>query len=166
MGIVGADLALKHGAIVDQLGKIIFTYENAEGMTSSLDSIYRRCQSAALAVPMDSIVVVDWDRDICSWGQKTRNAKVGTLLTLICWGFACLAMEKRKARIHFASPDAVRICLQLPRRASKEEVHAVTKHLLPRTLRGAKFKTTADLRGDCIDAWLLAFTYDCTRKLI
>lgn len=168
--IVGADLALRHGAIVSAAGEIIHIFQSKDGMDSSLESIRVRAREAALSLPKYCTVVVDWDRDIASWDRKNtkgriiqKNAKVGTLLTLMNWGFGLLARELRSAHVHFVAPSQIRASLGLRPQAPKSEVHKVTMHLRPQTLRGTKFHTDSDVRGDCIDGWLLAWLYPSTR---
>jgi hypothetical protein len=158
--IIGADLALKHGAVVDKEGKIIFVYQSPDGMNSTFESLYQRAKSAALAVPENSIVAVDFDRTCTSWG---KNPKVGTLLVILNWSFAVIVRELRNCQVQFVSPSSIRSCLGLSPQTSKRDVHKQTAHLLPENLRGTKFHKDADVRGDIKDAWLLATTYNCTR---
>ena len=162
--IVGADLALRHGAIVDAQGNIIFVYLSPDGMNSSVESLYARSFEAAKSLPENCIVVCDWDRTISSWGGKKRtNASVGTLLTLVTYGFAIMARLLKQSQVQFVSPSAIREALGLPPQTSKEDVHKFTKNIWPVTLQNPKFHPHKDIRGDCIDAWLLASTYYHTR---
>lgn len=163
--IVGVDLALRHGAIVSSAGEIIHIFQSKDGMDSTLESIYARSREAAQALPRGCIAVIDWDRTISSWNRKGRgnNSNVGTLLTLMSWGFGILARELKSAQVHFVSPSQVRAALGLSPQTSKTDVHKATKHLRPLTIQGTKFHKDADVRGDCVDGWLLAFTYPSTR---
>ena len=162
--IVGADLALRHGAIVDAQGVIIFVYVSPDGMNSSVESIYARSLKAAQALPENCIVVCDWDRTISSWGGKKRsNASVGTLLTLMTYGFAIMARLLRQSQVQFVSPAAVREALGFSPQTSKEDIHKQTRNIWPASLQNPKFHPHKDVRGDCVDAWLLAATYHRTR---
>lgn len=161
--IIGADLALTHGAIVDAQGEIIYTYHGLGGMNSTIESIYARSREAALTLPEKCIVVIDWDRTISSWGKKKRNGNIGTLLTLVVYGFSIVAREMRQAQVHFVAPSAVRECLGLPATASKDDVHKAVYSIIPQNLRKPKFHSDKDVREDCWDAFLLASTYFCAR---
>lgn len=170
--VIGADLALRHGALVDAAGNILYYYESPDGMNSSLESIYIRHYQAASMLPKDCIVVCDWDRTIASWGGKSNkkkgrtNSSVGTLLTLMNYGFGVCSRIMRNAEVQFVAPSAVREALGLPPQTSKEDVHKATRHLWPQEFRKPRFLPTADLRGDCVDAWLLAATYYKTRNIV
>ena len=161
--VVGADLALRHGALVSAAGEIIYTYTSLDGMDSTLESIYIRIKNIIEALPIESVAVIDWDRTIGSWGKGRSNSNVGTLLTLVNWGVGLLARESRKAQVHFVAPAQVRKALGLPPGTSKRDVHKLTAHMLPDTLMGTKFHKDADVRGDCKDAFLLARTFDITK---
>lgn len=159
--IIGADLALRHGAIVNAVGTIIHTYLSPDGMNSTFESLYQRGKTAALSVPEHSIVALDLDRTCTSWG---KNPKVGTLLIILNWSFAVCVRELRSCQVQFVSPSSVRSCLGLSPQTSKRDVHKQTAHLLPENLRGTKFHKDPDIRGDIKDAYLLAMTYHCTRN--
>lgn len=159
--IVGADPAINHGAIVDVNGRIIYTYDNGKGMKSSMEDLYQLSMNAASSLPMGCILVMDWDRTVTSWG---RDPRVGTLMTIIAVGLGYIARLTRKANVKFVSPSAIRHCLDLPAKASKATVHKAYKDILPPSLRG-KFHKSADVRGDCIDAYILCNTYVCTSAI-
>lgn len=162
--IIGGDLALLHGACVDEEGRIIFIYQSKDGMKSTFESIYQRALNVALNLPERCVIVFDMDRNMASWGKGKKNSSVGSLLMLITYASGILARERKKADVSFIAPSAIRRCLGLKTTATKEEVHAAVEEDLPGTLRG-KFHSNGDVRGDCIDAWILANTYTCTKGL-
>ncbi len=159
--IYGADIAINHGAIVDEYGTIIYTYETTLGMRSTLEDLYQQADITASMIPHNSIVVIDWDRNISSWDKG--KASTGTLLTLVAWTVGLICRRERGIQVSFVSPEIVRKCLGLSTRASKAEVHKAIQNILPKTLLGTKYHKNYEVRGDCKDAWLLAKTYHMSK---
>jgi hypothetical protein len=159
--VLGADLASRHGCIVDITGKVYYMYDDGTGLDSSLEQIYSRAEDAALAIPLGCTVVIDWDRTITSWGP---NAKTGTLLTLYTWAFGIMCRLLRRASVRYVSPSTVRHCLGLPDKAPKLDCHKAIWHLMPPRLRSNSVHSKKEVREDMRDAWILCFTYDCSSK--
>lgn len=159
--IYGADIAINHGAIVNELGQIIYTYETTLGMRSSLEDLYQQADITASMIPQNSIVVIDWDRNISSWDKG--KGSTGTFLTLAAWTVGIICRRERQIQVSFVSPEIVRKCLGLGPKTSKKEVHRAVEKILPKYLLGTKFHKNYEVRGDCKDAWLLAYTYNLSK---
>jgi hypothetical protein len=146
--VVGADIALTHGALVTLDGRVLHRYYDQPGMSGSVDDWFATAFLAAGKVPLRSIVIVDWDRDIGRWGH---NPTIGVLLTMSIAFFVGQCFI-RNCSVHLVTPAMVREALGLDRYCSKETVHGATELLVPPRL----FR---DSDGDCHDAWLLAHLF-------
>lgn len=150
--IVGADLAIKHGSLVDLDGNIIYVYKDRDGLISNVDELFEVARLCANATPRKAIVCIDWDRNISSWGD---NPQVGTLITMICSFYGALCRVKG-CQVNYVTPNIIRVCLGLEGMCSKADVHWNVRNLAP--------KFDDDLEGDLLDAWLLAYTYACSKQ--
>jgi hypothetical protein len=150
--IIGADLAIRHGALVDINGNLLHSYKNELGMMSSFTDLFDIAETSYHATPIGAIIAIDFDRTLGSWN---RNPEQGILLTMLVafYGALCHAT----CDVHYVTPSLVRSCLGLPRTAHKSEVHHAVKDLVPKGL----YK---DSKGDNIDSWVLAWTYECSGK--
>lgn len=164
--VIGVDLALNHGAMADEWGNIIYCYYDGDGMDSSIESLWYQAGLLAAHTPEQATVVIDWDRTMWSWG---RNPKVGFLMTILIIMYACHAILTRRADVHYVAPKIVRKCLNLSPRASKAEVHkaiqAMPAKLGKWKVDGLTKQRLAEVRGDLKDAYILAFTYDCSQGM-
>lgn len=148
--IIGADLALKHGALVDIDGNVIFTYTDRPGLDTTLEDVFQTARIAATATPSRSIIIIDFDRTQGSWSAGST----GTLITLLTGYYTALVRTKR-CLVSYCSPNQVRLCLGCQPFCSKEDVHFAARDYIPAGLD--------DPEGDKIDAWLLALTYQCSK---
>jgi hypothetical protein len=150
--IVGADLALNHGAIVDINGNLVHEYHDGLGMMSSADMLYARAMQCSAVTPEGCTVVVDWDRNMATWGSHPTT---GVLITMLLSFYGALC-RTRDCDVHYVTPDLIRYCLGLAPQTIKSDVHEAVKKLAPPLLK-------RDSHGDNIDAWLLAYTFVCTK---
>lgn len=157
--VIGADLALNHGALVTSR-KVLYIYQTGAGMQSSVETLRQRAIVLVNALPRNCVLAIDWDRTSGSWG---KNPLVGTLMTILNISFGVLAIERKNAEVHYVTPNVIRNCLGLPARCKKEFVHSsvvVPKFILSFPLSGSKM-IKDHLYGDLIDAWILADTFSC-----
>src|SRR6185369_7639260 len=100
--MIGADLALKHGALVDLNGAILHQYKDRPWDT--MEQVFQTARAAANATPSRSLVILDFDRTMGSWGD---NPAVGTMLAVISAFYAALIRTK-KCQVAYCSPNLVR----------------------------------------------------------
>lgn len=149
--IVGADLAIKHGSIVDINGNILHVYQDQLGLISTVEDLYQTARKAANATPPKSIVCIDWDRNIGHWGD---NPTIGVMITMIVGMYGTMCRIKG-CEVNFVTPTIIRVCLGLEEMTSKEDVHFNVRNICPLFVN--------DTDGDLLDAWLLAHTYVCSK---
>lgn len=147
--IIGADIALNHGALVTDTGKVIFNYTDGLGMRSRADDLYQRAQQLLTFTPKRATIVIDFDREMGSWGGKPS---VALLMTMLVSMYGALAQNTRRTVV-YATPSLLRYCVGAPLMSSKKEVHDLVREHAP-TFVG-------DKHGDMLDAWLLAWAYKC-----
>lgn len=151
--VIGADLALNHGALVGIDGTVLAQYSNGIGMLSGPADLYSIACLFSRNTPANSIVIVDWDRDSGNW----RSPTVGCLMTMLASFYGALAMSVRRSTVHYIAPRQVRECLGLEQKAAKSLVHeaAAVLYQIP--------DFEQDKHGDVLDAWLLAQTWECSK---
>lgn len=164
--LLGADIASRHGAIVDSNGALLYGFHDGNGMDSTQEDMWQRARLAAGYVPMRSNVAVDWDVNIGSFGSSTpgkkrpfNNPKVGVILTVQVMFFVAFCRLERKAHVQFITPAELRKRLNLPVKMSKEAVHAAMWDKLPVHLTTGKAHSRAEVREDMIDGYLLTLAY-------
>lgn len=150
--IVGADLAIKHGSLVDIHGNILHIYKDQLGLISNVEELFQTARAAANATPRKSVVCIDWDRNQGHWGN---NPTIGVLITMIV-GFYGALVRTKGCDVHYVTPSIIRVCLGLQDQCSKEDVHFNVRNFCPH------FED--DPEGDMLDAWLLAWTYKCSKE--
>lgn len=152
--IVGADIAINHGCLVDETGAVLLYYTDGLGMLSSTAQLYDRAVQLADATPLGATVAIDWDREQGAWG----SAGVGILITMLVSFYGALLITTRGARPHYVTPGLVRYCLGLTDRTKKKLVHDKARSLwsVP------EFED--DAHGDKLDAWILAQSFYCTKE--
>lgn len=158
--VIGADLAINHGALVTD-NKIVYTYQTGAGMQSSAETLRQRAIVLVDKLPRNCTLAIDWDRTSGSWG---KNPLVGTLMTILNISFGVLAIEIKNANVHYITPKVIRECLNLPVRCKKEFVHSsviVPNFIVTHHITGSKL-IKDNLYGDLVDAWLLADTFNCS----
>lgn len=151
--LLGADLAIKHGALVDINGRVLHLYRDQVGLISNVEELYQVARLCANATPSKSTVCIDWDRNQGSWGN---NPTVGVLITLIVGFYGALCRVKG-CDVHYVTPSIIRVCLGLQDQCSKEDVHWNVRNFCP--------VFADDPAGDLLDAWLLAYTYTCSKEM-
>lgn len=160
--IIGADLALNHGAIVRADGFILHTYDTGKGLASSIEELYQSAMQISSYIPLGSNVAVDWDRNISAFGGVS---KTGTLMTVLIVYFTAILRLQNHCQCTLVAPSQVRKMLKLPLTCKKEIVHA--KVTFPPVIAGFKSKkktvslplracTPKELKGDVKDAYILA----------
>lgn len=152
MIVVGADLAIRHGAIVDINGTVLHVYKDQLGLLSNVEELFQTARVAANATPRKCIVCIDWDRNQGHWGN---NPTVGVLITMICGMYGTLCRMKG-CDVNYVTPSIIRVCLGLEQMTNKEDVHFNVRNFAP--------VFADDPEGDLLDAWLLAYTYVCSKE--
>lgn len=147
--IIGADLALNHGCLVTARGVVLFNYTDGIGMRSRAGDLYDRAKQILSFTPKRATVVIDFDRDMGSWGGKPATA---LLMTMLVSMYGALAQSSGRTII-YATPALLRYCVDAPIMSTKKEVHALVSTYAP--------KFAGDTHGDMLDAWLLAHAYQC-----
>lgn len=196
--IIGADLALNHGALVNSQGQIIYEYSTGKGNDSQVGDLYSIALEARSAIHraiVDSLnipkvgysglphykqlqgytVAIDWDRNVGSWGAKFdgKGRRRGStpitaiLMTALINQFIAICVDRDNAEIHTVSPSMVRRCLTLGPRVSKDDVHKHCKNqgLLPKSIYPLR-RSNQEVKGDIIDAYLLAITLECSKSYV
>lgn len=186
--IIGCDLALNHGALVTDQGLIIHEYSSGHGNDSQVGQLYSMALEARSAIHraiVESIIVptfgyrehrtytiaIDWDRNSGSWGtrfdgkgrRKGSTPITAILMTALINQFIAICVALDNAEVHVVSPSMIRRCLGLGPRVSKEIVHKHCKDngLLPKSVYPLR-RSNQDVKGDIIDAYLLASTLSCS----
>lgn len=184
--IIGADLALNHGALVNSQGQIIYEYSKGKGNDSQVGDLYsialeaRSAIHRAIATSFRSngyTIAIDWDRNVGSWGAKFdgKGRRRGStpitaiLMTALINQFIAICVDRDNAEIHTVSPSMVRRCLTLGPRVSKDDVHKHCKNrgLLPKSIYPLRrSRSNQEVKGDIIDAYLLAITLECSKSYV
>jgi hypothetical protein len=146
--IIGADISLRHGALVTRSGNILFEYTNGCGMDCGIPELYTRAQELLTYTPRRAKVVIDFDRDSGNWGKPS----VAILIAILCSMYGALAQNSGRLVI-YATPELIRHCVGLDPYKSKKEVHEHVRPYAP--------QYPVDKNGDKLDAWLLAYCYSC-----
>lgn len=154
--VVGADISLKHGALVTLEGEILLAYTGRKGMDVTADELWSLACELHDNTPYKAIIAVDFDRDSCYWGGG-RSPQVSVLITLLVGFYTALVRSKLSCSVHLVTPALVRDCLGVHRTTSKSGVHDHIKNIVPTTLFN-------DLEGDNWDAWILAHTLTCSTR--
>lgn len=152
--IVGADLAINHGAICDNKGNVLYSYKAGNGMRSTFKDLYLTGINAGKSIRKGDIISVDWDNRMGSWGN---NPKTGILMTVVITSFITYCVQKFQSKIKLISPSEVRTCLGLPVTTSKKDIHTVWSNDIPKSLLSLK----NPVKEDAIDAWILTVASSC-----
>lgn len=177
--IIGADLALNHGALVNSQGQIIYEYSSGKGNDSQVGDLYSIALEARSAIHRAIVgnytIAIDWDRNVGSWGAKFdgKGRRRGStpitaiLMTALINQFIAICVDRDNAEIHTVSPSMVRRCLTLGPRVSKDDVHKHCKNqgLLPKSIYPLR-RSNQEVKGDIIDAYLLAITLECSKSYV
>lgn len=183
--IIGADLALNHGALVNSQGQIIYEYSKGKGNDSQVGDLYsialearsaiHRAIVANISTNVSYTIAIDWDRNVGSWGAKFdgKGRRRGStpitaiLMTALINQFIAICVDRDNAEIHTVSPSMVRRCLTLGPRVSKDDVHKYCKNqgLLPKSIYPLR-RSNQEVKGDIIDAYLLAITLECSKSYV
>lgn len=153
--ICAADLALTHGAIVDINGKIWYAYTGRTGLAVKSEGLYDLALELYYNTPHGAILVIDWCRHSGSWGNKGRGSVTAMLMTQLISFYAAICTYDNDNVVHFIEPALVRYCVGLPANTNKFDVHHHCAKLFPKDLPD-------DISGDNRDAWLLAYTLQCS----
>lgn len=174
--IIGCDLALNHGALVTDQGLIIHEYSSGHGNDSQVGQLYSMALEARSAIHRaipnkPYTIAIDWDRNSGSWGtrfdgkgrRKGSTPITAILMTALINQFIAICVALDNAEVHVVSPSMIRRCLGLGSRVSKEIVHKHCKDngLLPKSVYPLR-RSNQDVKGDIIDAYLLASTLSCS----
>lgn len=153
--IVSADLALNHGAVVDEYGKVLYWYGEGKGRLSSFVDLLRIAEAAVDCVPLYSSVAIDYDVRSSSWG---KDPVIGTKMIVLGTQFAVLAMERKACEVHLVSPATVRKCLGISVKANKQACWEAVRSYYPPTLTK---ETKGEAKGDALDAWIMCYAFRC-----
>ena len=153
--LIGADLALNHGSLVDVNGNILCYYEDGKGMMSGSDDLYAIAQLVSRNTPYRATVIIDFDRKMGNWG----GVETAILMTMLISFYGALAQVARKCEVHFVTPALVRYCMGHPETMTKKDLHAAIKeqYNMPDGFPN-------DKHGDLMDAWLLCQAWACASK--
>lgn len=146
--IIGADISLRHGALVQSNGNVLFEYTDGCGMDCTIPELYARAQQLLRYTPSRAKVIIDFDRDSGNWGKPS----VALLITVLVSMYGALAQNSGRTVI-YATPELIRHCAGLSPYTSKKEVHEHVRSYAP--------VYASDKHGDLMDAWLLAHSYQC-----
>lgn len=160
--IIGADLALNHGALVGSDGSILHVYKQGKGLISTVDELWEMALLLSSYVPLGANVAVDWDRNIGSFGS---NSKTATLMTVLIIHFIDILRMQNHSRCTLVAPSQIRAMLKLPLTCKKEVVH--NKVTFPENINAWKCRKDKvslpyraaepkEIKGDVKDAYILA----------
>lgn len=152
--IVGADIALNHGALVTTDGQLLCYYEDGIGMMSGASDLYAIADKLARNTPAGSTVIIEWDRDMGHW----RSPTVGVLMTMLAAFYGGIIQATRDCEVHYVTPALVRFCLGLEPTTSKKNMHAAICEQYKRE------PFMNDRHGDVMDAWILCQSWACAKE--
>lgn len=160
--IIGADLALNHGAMVSADGYIVKVYGKGKGLSSTVEELFEQALELSSYIPYNSNVAIDWDRNIASFGGIS---KTGVLMTVLVIHFIDILRLQNKCQCTLVAPSQIRKMLKLPLTCKKEIVHA--KVNFPNHINDFKYRKEKvnlpiraaepkEVKGDLKDAYILA----------